>query len=275
MRCGLGDGVFVEQDAENGAGELLGRVQSLVRAFGVLDALSISNGASLSDIARQVSLPRSTVHRLLTTMEALHFVEFDRHTHLWSVGLKAFTVGAAFVQTRDLGQLGRSIMRSLMTEVHHSVNIAVHEGSGMCYVGQVAATGIRQKTTKPGSCLPMHTTASGKVLMAHWEPEEVERFLDRRVLARRTAQSIVDPIAIREELAVIRKRGYAIDDQEQADGLRCVAAIVLDRYGLPKASLSISDTVARLDHGRIDEIGPTLMLAARQMSREITTQLGF
>jgi len=266
---------MAEQEAEGADGELLGRVQSLVRAFGVLDALSSSNGASLSDIARRVSLPRSTVHRLLTTMEALHFVEFDRHTHLWAIGVKAFTVGAAFVQTRDLGQLGRSIMRSLMTEVHHSVNIAVHEGSGMCYVGQVAATGITQKVIKPGSCLPMHTTASGKVLMAHWQAEEVERFLDRRTLVKRTSQSIIDPVAIREELAVIRKRGYAMDDQEQADGLRCVAAIVLDRYGMPKASLSISDTVARLDRSRMDEIGPTLMLAARQMSKEITSQLGF
>jgi IclR family acetate operon transcriptional repressor len=264
-----------EQDAEGADGELLGRVQSLVRAFGVLDALASTNGASLSEIARKVALPRSTVHRLLTTMEALHFVEFDRVTHLWSIGVKAFTVGAAFVQTRDLGQLGRSIMRSLMTEVHHSVNIAVQEGSGMCYVGQVAATGIKQKVIRPGSCLPMHTTASGKVLMAHWQQGEVERFLDRRTLAKHTTKSIVDPLAIREELAIIRQRGYAIDDQEQADGLRCVAAIVLDRYGMPKASLSISDTVSRLDRGRMDEIGPTLMLAARQMSKEITAQLGF
>jgi IclR family acetate operon transcriptional repressor len=142
-------------------------------------------------------------------------------------------------------------------------------------VGQVAATGIKQKVIKPGSCLPLHTTASGKVLMAHWQQDEVERFLDRRTFARRTTKSIVDPVHLREELGLIRKRGYAIDDQEQADGLRCVAAIVLDRYGMPKASLSISDTVARLDRDRMDEIGPTLMLAARQMSNEITSQIGF
>jgi IclR family acetate operon transcriptional repressor len=256
-------------------GELLGRVQSLVRAFGVLDELANNDGASLSEIARKVALPRSTVHRLLTTMEALQYVEFDRRSHLWSIGVQAFTVGAAFVQTRDLGQLGRSIMRSLMTEVHHSVNIAVREGAGMCYVGQVAATGIRKTLVKPGSCLPMHTTASGKVLMAHWEQTQLERFLDRRKLTRPTAKSIVDHDRVREELALVRQRGYAIDDEEQSDGLRCVAAIVLDRYGLPKASLSISDTAARLDDQRIDEIGPSLMLAARQLSREITTQLGF
>jgi IclR family acetate operon transcriptional repressor len=262
------------QGNEEADGELLGRVQSLVRAFGLLDELSKSNGVSLSDIARKVSLPRSTAHRLLTTMEAMHFVQFDRITHEWSVGVKAFTVGASFVQTKDLGQIGRSIMRSLVTELHHSVNIAVHEGSGMCFVGHVAATGIKQ-VIKPGSCLPLHTTASGKVMMAHWHSDELEQFLDRRTLGRRTAKSIVDPLALRDELALVRQRGYAIDDEEQADGLRCVAALVVDRYGEPKASISISDTTARLGTERIEQLGPTMMLAARQMSSEIVSQLGF
>ena len=166
-------------------------------------------------------------------------------------------------------------MRSLMSEVHHSVNIAVPEEGGMCYVGQVAAEGITRSIVRPGSHLPMHTTASGKVLMAHWQRDELDRFLDRRFFARHTARSIVDQMALREELDIIRNRGYAFDNEEHADGLRCVAAIVLDRYGQPKASLSISDTVARLDRSRMEELGPTLVMAAGQMNREIASQLGF
>lgn len=264
-----------DERVEEGDGELLGRVQSLVRAFALLDELAKSDGMNLSEISRKVKLPRSTVHRLLTTMEALRYVEFDRQTHLWAIGVQAFAVGAAFAQTRDLGQLGRPIMRSLMSEVHHPVNIAVQEGSGMCYVGQVAAQGITSTVVRPGACLPMHTTASGKVLMAHWQLSELDRFLEGRSFARRTRQSIVDPLALRDELALVRQRGYAIDDEEQADGLRCVAALVTDRYGMPKASLSISDGVSRLERARMDDVGPMLMLAARQMSSEIAAQLGF
>lgn len=264
---------MLENDQEHGRDELLGRVQSLVRAFGVLDVLAKSDGMVLSEIARQVKLPRSTVHRLLTTMEALHHVEFNSQNNQWSIGVQAFAVGAAFAQTRDLGQLGRTIMRSLMNEVHHSVNIAVPGGGGMCYVGQVAAQGIKQKTIRPGACLPMHTTAVGKAMMAHWAPNELDAFLERKSLSRRTASSIVQPQALCDELDVIRERGYAFDWEEHEEGLRCVAAIVHDQYGTPKASLSISDAASRLNRDRMEAMGPTLVLAARQMSNDIGTQL--
>lgn len=253
----------------------LGRVKSLVRAFALLDELALNQGLCLSELTRRVNLPRSTVHRLLTTMEAMRYVEFNRSRHEWAIGLQAFTVGAAFAQSRDLGQLGRPIMRSLMNEIDHPINFALPGLGGVYYVAQEAAQGNNHPFIRTGARLPMHTTASGKVLMAHWREEELERFLDRRFFEKSTARSIVDPAALRDELRGIRNRGYAIDDEEHADGLRCVAAIVFDRHGLPKAALSISDSVARLNQSRIDEMGPTLIRTASQISLEITSQLGF
>lgn len=152
--------------------------QSLVRAFGILDELAKGDSMTLSELSRAVGLPRSTAHRLLTTMEALRYVAFDRQKNGWSTGVQAFTVGAVFAQTRDLGQLGRTIMRSLMTQVLHCVNISVPEGEGVCYVGQAAANGFRQTAARPEAVLPLHTTASGKVLMAQWSRAEFEHYLD-------------------------------------------------------------------------------------------------
>ncbi|MBV1686238.1 IclR family transcriptional regulator [Novosphingobium sp. G106] len=235
----------------------------------------MTQGLSLSELTRRVKLPRSTVHRLLTTMEAMRYVEFHRNRHEWAIGLQAYTVGAAFAQSRDLGQLGRPIMRSLMSEVDHPINFVLPGLGGMYYVAQETAEGGSRPFIRTGARLPMHTTASGKVLMAHWQDDELERFLDRRFFEKSTARSIVAPAALRDELGTIRNRGYAIDDEEHADGLRCVAAIVFDRHGLPKAALSISDSVGRLSQSRIDEMGPTLVHTANQMSREIASQLGF
>lgn len=254
---------------------MLGQVQSLARALGILDELGRHGGKSLSEMAKLVALPKSTVHRLLTTMETSRYVQFDRDTHLWSVGAQAFAVGTAFVQTQDLGQLGRSTMRALVAQVDHSANISVPEGSGMCYVGQVPTRHAALGVVRPGACLPMHTTAAGKALMAQWDDDEIERFLTRRLLTRRTANSIVDPHQMREELAEVRERGYAIDDEEHAEGLRCVAAVVTDRYGMPKASLSVTDKVYRLGRAQLAELGPTMMAHARQMSRTLEKQLTF
>lgn len=259
----------IQQEPESG---LLGRVQSLVRAFGILDELAKNDSMTLSQLARGVGLPRSTTHRLLTTMEALRYVAFDRQRNGWSIGVQAFTVGAVFAQTRDLGQLGRMIMRSLMSQVQHCVNIAVPEGTGVCYVGQVATNGFRQTAARPGAVLPLHTTASGKALMAHWSHSELVRYMNKAPLAARTARSIIDGDRLRSELAQIRARGYALDDEEHSDGLRCVAAVVNDRYGVPKGSLSISDRSSQLTRARLNELGPSLINAAQRMSIEVATQ---
>lgn len=253
---------------------LLGRVQSLVRAFGILDELAKSDGLTLRELAQAIDLPRSTAHRLLTTMEALRYVAFDRQTNRWSIGVQAFTVGAVFAQTRDLGHLGRSIMRSVAAELQHCVNIAVPEGAGICYVDQVANEGYRQTAARPGAVLPLHTTASGKIMMAHWSKFELDRYLERTPLYARTAQSIVDGSRLRQELALIRERGFAVDDQEHDQDLRCVAALVLDRFGTPRGALSISDRSALLTRSRMSELGPSLISAARQMSSEMHPRFG-
>lgn len=249
--------------------ELLGRVQSLVRAFGLLDQLASCDGLGLSEISRAVGLPRSTAHRLLTTMEALRYVKFDRQTNLWSVGVQAFRVGAAFAQTRDLGEIGRGMIRSLMREVHHCVNVAVPEANGVCYVGQAVREGFRQTAARPGAVLPLHTTASGKIIMAHWSPVELDDFLERRSLQQRTAQTVVDSDRLRAELTVVRERGYAIDDEEHEPGLRCVAALVRGYGGSPYAALSISDRIASLQRGRLEELGPMLVTAAERLATTV------
>lgn len=242
-----------------------GCVQSLVRAFGILEELAKAGGAGLSEIARQVKLPRSTVHRMLTTMEAMRYAEFDRETNQWSVGIQAFTVGKTFVPPRDLGSLGRSVLQRLVNDVRHSVSMAVPEGFGVCYVSQVIARAVPQNVVRPGACLPLHTTASGKALMAHWSDDEVDAFFERRPLRRRTDHSIVSVSRLKDELAAARQRGFATDDEEHLEGVRCVAAAALDHCGRPRAALSVTDGVARLDRARMVELGPQVAAAAKRL----------
>ena len=263
---------MAEADGSNEA--LLGCVQSLVRAFGLLDHLAGCDGMGLSEVARAANLPRSTAHRLLSTMEALHYVRFDRETNRWCVGVQAFRVGAAFAQTRDLGEIGRGMMRSLLREVNHCVNVAVPETHGVCYVDQASREGFRQTAARPGAVLPMHTTASGKVIMAHWSPGELDHFLRHKSLRQRTTRTLVDDQRLRAELALVRERGYAIDDEEHEDGLRCVAALVRGYRGSPMAALSVSDRIASLERARLDELGPMLVGAARQLSDNLEGRVG-
>ena len=248
----------------------MGRVQSLVRAFGLLDALAAQDaGMTLTEIAKRVGLPRSTTHRLLTTMDALRYVEFDQATNRWMIGMQAFALGSAFVQVRDLGRLGRPIMRSLMLEANEVVNIAVADQAGVRYVGQMRPVADHAGRHASGEHLPMHTTASGKVLLANWDQPHLDEFLRGGPLSRKTCGSIVEKHALVRQMEQIRARGYAVDDQENALGTRCVAAPVFDSNRCVKASLSISGSIARLPDGRLELLGRSLAAAARRMTDDM------
>lgn len=252
------------------SGDPLGRVQSLVRAFGLLDALAKhDDGLTLTELAKMERLPRSTAHRLLSTMDALRYVEFDPISHRWMIGVQGFALGAAFVQTRDIGRLGRPIMRSLMIDANEVVNIAVSASEGVRYVGQVRPVDQRATDGHPDTPMPMHTTASGKVLLAHWSEGELDSFLQGHALTRRTCFSIVGTDALVRELDQIRSRGFAIDNEENSKGMRCVAAPVFDRDNRVRASLSISGSCNRLPDQRLQTLGHSLAIAARRLSQDI------
>jgi IclR family transcriptional regulator, acetate operon repressor len=248
----------------------LGRVQSLVRAFGILDQLAKPNlGLTLTEIAKAVGLPRSTAHRLLTTMEALHYVEFDNPTQRWSVGIQAFAVGAAFAHTRDLEKLGRPIIRALMQEARDTVSISVPEDHAMAFVGQAEPVGLRSISTRTGARLPMHATACGKALLAARPEVELDSYLATANLVRRTPRSLTDRSALAAELKRVRERGYAVDDEEFTPGIRCVGAVVVDDEGVARAALSLSGPAARLRDDRLESLGSSLGQAASRLAQEI------
>jgi len=248
----------------------LGQVQSLVRAFGLLEAIGAhEEGLTLTSVARLVKLPPSTAHRLLTTLGALRYVEFDQTTSHWVIGRKAFSLVMDKGRNCDLGRLGKQIMRSLMLESNQTVNIAVSEADCVRYVGQVRPPVAPPEATQPGWRWPIHTTALGKVILAYSTPDEIDAFLLGASLRRRTPSSIIERQGLFSQLSIIRTRGYAIDDEENEKGIRCVAAPVFDCHRRVRASLSITGNVARLPNDRLKRLGQTLAAAAQRFSDDV------
>jgi len=255
----------------DGGDMMLGRVQSLVRAFGILDELAKARDLNLGDLARSMDLPRSTAHRLLTTMEALRYVAFDRRTNLWSVGEQAFKVGAAFARAGDAPRHSASIARAVADELGQCVNVSVPKGINICYVEQASVDGAGATVARPGAVLPLHTTAAGKAVLAHYSQSELEVYLQASRLRPQTSKSIVDHAHLRSELELTRVRGFAVDDEEQEEGLRCVATVVMDRLGKPQRALSISNRGPFLDRRRMAELAVPLGAAARRMTAELAS----
>ena len=259
----MGVGVIERQDR-------LGQVQSLVRAFSILDALRVADeGMTLTEIAGSARLPRSTTHRLLATMNALRYVEFDPAGSRWMVGLQAFALGASFMKTRDVARLGRPIMRSLMIDAGETVNIGSASADGLAYIAQLRAAHDQGVGIPTGAMMPLNTTASGKALLAFGSDTRKDAFLGSAILSRETEASCVRTDAFANELERVRSQGYAVDDQEHRIGLRCIAAPVFDSAGKARLALSISGSIARLPDQRLPRLAHALTSAAARMSAEI------
>tara|TARA_R110000787_G_scaffold16622_38_gene51232 strand:- start:7155 stop:8021 length:867 start_codon:yes stop_codon:yes gene_type:complete len=247
-----------------------GQVQSVTRAISILNALSVEeNGLTLTELSHTVSLAPSTTHRLLTTLQQERFVRFDDQRSVWLVGLQAFAVGNAFVRSRELISMVRPYMRRLMEESGETTNLAVEDREEAVYLAQVECREMMRAFAKPGARVPMTSSAVGKAMLAARPDDQVARLLNRVGLQKVTGSSIATPAALKAELAQARELGYAIDDEEHAVGLRCVAAALFNEHGDPIAAVSVSGPAARVTDERIPVLGRLIQTVALEATQAL------
>ncbi|HBT40547.1 MAG: IclR family transcriptional regulator C-terminal domain-containing protein [Alphaproteobacteria bacterium] len=247
-----------------------GQVQSLARAISILKALARSDdGMTLTDVALTVVLPPSTTHRLLTTMQHDRIVRFDQATALWHVGVEAFVIGNAFIRSRDLVVMARPIMRRLMEETGETVKLGIQDDGEVIYLAQVESRETMRAYRAPGTRVPMHCSGVGKALLANQSEEEVNRILQRHGLSKVTDKTLATPVRFRDALGQIRRQGYALDDEEHAIGLRCIAAAVFNEHDEPIAAISVSGPSARISDEKIAGLAGLVTRAAKAIASEL------
>ncbi len=246
-------------------------VQSLVRALNILNRLADSDeGASLTEVGQQVGLSPSTTHRLLTTLEQERYVHFNAEQKLWSVGVQAFVAGNAFLKTRNLVSAARPHMRSLMEESEETVNLAIEDQHDAIYLSQVECRQMMRAFARPGGRVPLHCSSVGKALLSAMSEKDLAKVLSHKGLPRVTIKTINTTTALREDLKKCRTLGYAVDDEEHAVGLRCIASVVFNETASPVAAVSISGPMARIPDQRIPLLGDLV----RRKAEAITFQIG-
>lgn len=254
--------------AKDAAGRA-GQVRAITRAISVMRALSESpEGLSLSETAAQAGLAASTAHRILTTLESERFVRFDSATGCWHVGVAAFTVGAAFARTRDVIVMARPYMRRLMESTGETANIFLESGGEIVCMGQVESRHAMRALTRVGGRVKMHWSAGGKAMLANMRPEHVRLILDEHGLPGATSKTLTDAGALATELEKVRDAGVAVDDEEHAEGLRCVACAVLNESGAPVAAISVSGPKSRISDERLGQLRDAVKRIVGEVTRE-------
>ena len=248
-----------------------GGVQSVDRALSIIETLAEDDeGYRLSDLAVRTGLSTSTVHRLLATLEKRRFVHFDRTESKWHVGAQSFSVGATFARRRNFAAQAMPYLRKLRDQTRETANLAVVDDESIIVLARIESREIMRSLTKVGGRVAMVASGVGKAVLATYPDDDVNAIICRQGMPRLTEKSVVRPGELFRELETIRRRGYAVDDEEARMGLRCIAAVVYNDCSEPLAAISVSGMTSRITDERL----PVLGCIVRAIAAELTLVLG-
>jgi IclR family acetate operon transcriptional repressor len=246
-------------------------VRAVDKALRILETLGRESGdLGLVELSRELAIEKSTLHRLLGTLEARGFVRRDPLSLRYSLGIRMLELGTAVTARSALGRAAAPVLDRLAVRSRQTVNLAVLDGDEILYVAKRESPDPLRLTVEVGRRLPAHCTALGKAILGFRPAAETRRLFGRRKQLRRfTPDTITNPRELIEHLEGILRTGVAVDREELVPGLRCLAAPVLDFTGYAVAAISISAPAVTLSEERVAELRPMLMEAAGEISKAL------
>jgi len=247
-------------------------IRAVERALDVL--LCFTNqtpGLTMSQISERIGINKSTVHRLLSTLEGKRFVERDPSTGVYKPGLRLLQMASLAMEQNSLRRLAATYLQDLSNHYKENVNLAVLDGADVVYLDVLEGSQRVKLAAVPGQRLPAFCTASGKAILAFLSEEKIRSVLERG-MPKHTQATITSPEEFLKNIGEIRKRGFAISEQEFEDGINAIAVPICDQ---PIASVSIAGPAYRLTKDKMYEIGPNLLATAKTIALEVERTIDF
>lgn len=244
-------------------------VNTLLKAIAIMDLLATSPGLALSEISRSLELPKSSVHSILSTLCTEKLVEKEAETGKYHLGVHLVELGSRASIGLDICRIAAPFLRGLNEEFDETVHLTVLDRDEVLYVDCIESQRRLRTYSVIGIRAPLYCTSVGKAILAFQDDEEVRRIVREKGLARITATTIDTEDKLFAELATIRACGYAVDDMEHEEHLRCVGAPIRNAKGEVFASLSLSGPAERNSRERITNIAPAAIRAADEISRRL------
>ncbi len=244
-------------------------IQSLDRAVEILEYLAFSKESrGLLEISKALQLHKTTVHRILGTLSHRGYVQQDPETSRYRIGLRLLEIGDAALQNLDLRPL-HPFLQELMQHSQETVHLGVLEDYEIVYVDKVESKETIRMYSRLGHRVPAHCTSMGKMILAHSPQALVRSLAAEKGLPKFTANTIVDEETLGHHLDEVRLQGYAVDDEEYEQNIRCIAGPVFDYKAKIAAAFSISGPKFRMTSQRLRELAPLVKEYSQIMSRAL------
>lgn len=245
-------------------------VQAVERALRILEAMGeLGRPQNLTELSEHLNMNPSTLYRLLLTLCKSGFVVHDRGQYRLS--FNAYRIGQAALEAIDFRSEGRPLMMELVSRCGETANLVMLHGRDAIFVEQVESHRILRSIVPVGSRIPAHTSGGGKALLAELPEQAAIRLFQGHPFYSYTDRSIRSIDELIAELAEVRRRGYAVDDEEYEPGVRCVGAVIRDHLGKAVAALTITGPTARMPDSFVhSELAGLVM----EYSRRVSDRLG-
>jgi DNA-binding IclR family transcriptional regulator len=249
-----------------------GALKSLAKALSVMDLIFAAQGRdlSISEISKEVGLPKGTSHRILCSLVHFKYARHDPLTKKYGLGARFLDIGAPFEKRQMLRAFIAPVLRQMRSKCKETVSVAILVKDEIEYIERYESEMILRVDIHVGTRFPAHCTATGKILLSALPEEELDlRLKHRRKLRKFTENSISSFMALKEALAKVRREGVARDYEECLVGVHCIASPVAGRGGEVLAAVSISGPRERLTVEKMDELEPLLRETTEGISHEL------
>ncbi len=248
-------------------------MNAIEKAIKILNCLSEADRSlGISEISSQLEIPKSTVHRILSTLLIYSLVSKELDTPRYRLGVQVLNYSNSFYNSFDVRRYSKKVLKRTCLETGLTTFLSIwQDGKGVCIdsVRFSQEPQVHNLFVDIGKIMPFHCAASAKILLAYQSPEEISRLIKNRPLQRYTAKTIVDPEKLQVQLEEIKSKGFAVCDEELEEGIRAISAPIRNFNGKTIASITITGLVNRITTATFDQLVKTVVNAANEISHMI------
>jgi IclR family transcriptional regulator, KDG regulon repressor len=242
-------------------------IQSVERALKIMDLFDEhTTELKITEISEKMDLHKSTVHSLLKTLQEYSYINQNPENGKYRLGLKLAERGNLVISNMDISKVARNYLLALSEKTGQTVHLGILDGHEGVYIDKVEGKHSIIRYSRIGRRLPLHSTAIGKALLAYQTPVEIQRLLKDYPYQHQTTSTIMNEAVFLKEIEKIQQQGYAIDDQENEQGVRCAAVPIFNGKGQVLAAISISTLVSRVNDQELEVFIDLLKTACQELS---------
>lgn len=247
-------------------------VKSVSRALDIIQLVGMKKGGlGVTEIAKQMDINKSSVYRILVTLAQYGYIEQDESTGLYKLGYKFLEISSKLLDSIDIRSEAGPFLQQLEDTTNEVIHLVVYDQGEVVYIEKLEGTETLRMHSKVGKRAPMHCTSVGKAILANLPSGMVHEIVERKGLPMHTKHTITDKDALFKELVQVKQNGYALDLEENENGISCIAAPIFDHLGKVVAAISISGPTIRMTEERLDQLKEQML----DVGSQISVRLGF